>query len=64
MEKKSSIINVDEILTLTQGKLPLSESINHNIYYIRYLNNFMNLQNMQSVYNFEIGNLKFNVKFN
>ena len=41
MKKKSSIINVDEILT--QGKLPLSESINHNIYYIRYLNNFMNL---------------------
>ena len=43
MKKKSSIINVDEILTLTQGKLPLSESINHDIYYIRYLNNFMNL---------------------
>ena len=52
MKKKSSIINVDKILTLTQGKLPLSESINHNIYYIRYLNNFMNLLNMHECLQF------------
>ena len=32
-----------KLLTLTQGKLPLSEPINHNIYYIMYLNNFMNI---------------------
>ena len=38
--KKNGVVLLMLMKLLTQGKFPLSESINHNIYYIMYLNNF------------------------